>query len=156
MSSVFDPDSFLDSEVKGSNATRFEPVPINDEGYVAVISSDDNALRARNPKEGVNVLELMWEIDQSQYPELEKLNRKHVRVRQSIFLDINPDGSLAGGENQNVQLGRLREALGQNDPRKPWSPRMLLGAGPARIFIKHRHNEETGDVYDEVAKVVKT
>lgn len=48
-------------------------------------------------------------------------------VRGSVFIDFTPEGALDFGKGKNVQLGRLREAVNQNQKGKPWSPGMLVG-----------------------------
>ena len=49
-------------------------------------------------------------------------------VRGSIFIDFTPEGALDFGRGKNVQLGKLRDAVNQNQKGKPWSPGMLVGA----------------------------
>lgn len=143
--STFNPDTFLNTEVKGPMETKFTPVPENDDGYVASIES----ISARNPKDDVFILDVNWNIHDDDLKA--KMGRDKILVRQSVFLDYE-DGRLQFGENKNVQLGRLREAVGQNTG-KPWSPHMLIGAGPARIKTKNRHVEETDDWYTDVKRV---
>jgi hypothetical protein len=73
-------------------------------------------------------------------------------VSQSLMLDMTESGALAVGTNKNVNLGRLREALGQNVSGRPWSPNMLQGQ-VARISVKHRLWEDK--TFAEVKGVVK-
>lgn len=53
--------------------------------------------------------------------------RDIVTVNQSILLDLTPEGGLDMGKGKNIQLGRLREAVGQNVAGQPWGPVMLDG-----------------------------
>lgn len=57
-------------------------------------------------------------------------------VRQTLWLDTTESGGLDFGKGKNVGLGRLREALGQNAPGKPWAPGMLVG-GVAKVKVSH-------------------
>ncbi len=143
---MFDAESILNVQVDQPMATQYEPIPEGE--YTATIRS----VEARNTKNGSVVLDVQWAIDD---PALaERLNRQELLVRQSIFLDLTPNGALDLGPNKNVRLGRLREAVGQNQPGQPWNLRMLEGAGPARIGVRHRTTEE-GQVFEEVYKVAK-
>lgn len=81
-----------------------------------------------------------------------KLNREKVTVRLRINLDFTPDGRLDNGVNKNVMLGKLREALGQNNPG--WTPRQLLGAGPFLGKVTHQSSKKQPDVkFAEITQV---
>ncbi len=142
---TFDADAFMNTEVNEANETKFTPVP--EDTYVAICTGVKARVAGDN-----QVLDLTWEIDN---PGLaEKLGREKLTVRQSLFLDL-VNGALDFGPNKNVQLGKAREALGQNKSGKAWSPRMLEGAGPAQIVVKHRvDKEDSSIIYDGVSKVL--
>jgi hypothetical protein len=55
-------------------------------------------------------------------------------------------------KGKNVSLGKLREAVGQNKPGKPWSPAHLNGA-QLDVLVTHRADKDTGDIYAEVKRV---
>lgn len=141
---MFDPDTFVNQETTDANATTFDPIPEGE--YVAMITRAPAVREVGN--EGRVVMDVTWEIDDEELKQ--KLERDRLTVRQSVFLDIE-DGKLATGKNKNVQLGKLRDALGQNKPGKSWKPSDLEGAGPARIQVSHR--ERDGITYDQVARV---
>jgi len=74
---------------------------------------------------------------------------------QGIFLDLTDQGGLDMGKGKNVDLGRLRDAVGQN--AKPgWKFTDLIGAGPVMVKIVHEkdQNDDTKK-YARVARVVK-
>lgn len=48
-------------------------------------------------------------------------------VRWSTFLDIDDAGKLKIDPDSNVNLGKLRAAVGQNQPGQSWNPHMLGG-----------------------------
>jgi hypothetical protein len=80
-----------------------------------------------------------------------KLARQKVTVRLRVNLDLTPTGGLEVGQDKNVALGRLREALGQNTPG--WKVANLLGAGP---FIgKVEHTTVNGQTYADISRVAK-
>ena len=81
------------------------------------------------------------------------MNMERVSVRQSIFIDMESDGRIALGENRNVKLGKLREALGQNNAGA-WAPRMLVGAGPVTIkTINKPDKNDPETIYSNVQRV---
>lgn len=144
---MFDTDALLEATVTEANETSFTPIP---EGEYTGIIED---VKVRNPKEGVTFLDIVWNLDE---PELaQRMNRDKVTVRQSVFLDV-ADGKIASGPNQNVDLGRIREAVGQNQPGKPWSPAMLRGAGPAKVMVSQRPDkDDPSRIYSDVKKVAR-
>lgn len=62
--------------------------------------------------------------------------REEPIARQTIFLDFTPEGNLDTGKGKNIQLGRLREAVNQNQKGQPWSIGMLVGA-TATVNVVH-------------------
>ena len=46
---------------------------------------------------------------------LEGMDRDSIFVRQSLFLDLTPEGKLSTADGKNVKLGRVREACGLNE-----------------------------------------
>ena len=155
--SSFDPSTFLDVQVTGANDTKIIPIPVGE--YLAVTSdveiktwqSQDDAT-----KSGVKLV-VMMEVDpEARTPTgqtvKEVTGRDKNTVKTDIFLDTMPGGGLDMGKGKNVQLGRLREALGLNDPSQAFSFRQIPGR-PIKVMLKHR--EYKGDMYAEVAGVAK-
>lgn len=142
--SDFSPEAFLGTSVKGANATRVIPVPEGD--YPAIVKS----LKPRLLDDGRLIIDLVWSVDDEKVREATKM--KEPTVRQSLFVDRNGSGQLATGEGVNVQVGRVREALGQNDPTKEWNFHMLEGQA-ARITVKHRLVD--GEIFSDVKGVTK-
>jgi len=148
--STFDPTTFMGQVYSEAGETSFKPIPEGD--YTASLSGEEKDFAIRVNKGGSVVLDLFWIIEDAKLAE--SMNLTSIRVRQGLFLDLTPDGKLAWGTNQNVALARLRAALGQNEPGKPWSPTRLRGAGPALVTVKHRADKEDAEkVYSEVAAV---
>jgi hypothetical protein len=140
---TFDPELFMDAEVEGEMETKYTPIPDGD--YVAMI---DEKLDLKEVN-GQPVVDLYHIIDD---PELaEKMAMERISVKQSLFLDVADDGSLAFGPNKNVKLGKLREALGQNQAGQIWSIKMLAGAGPLRIKVGSRPDRNDATIiYNDV------
>lgn len=148
---MFDPNQFLNTTITGANATKVIPVPEGE--YVAQITHPPTFREVTSDKfDGGSAVfcELVWSPQDLDGSIKAATGRDGVTVRQSIRLDLTPQGSLDMSDKANIGLGRLREALGQNDPSRPWGFSMLVGPA-ARILVSHRTNGE--DVYAEVKRV---
>jgi hypothetical protein len=55
---------------------------------------------------------------------------------------------------KNVDLNRLRAAVGQNEKGKPWNIMMLKGAGPLKVTTGLRADKNSADVYYTDVKAV--
>jgi len=139
---MFNPEDFMNTETTVQNETDYTPMPEGE--YPAVISKLDSRMAGSTP-----VLDVTWMIDDQAVREQTGMDEP--TCRQTIWLDVTESGGLEAGANKNVQLGKLREALGQNDG-SPWSPQMLNGQ-PARVIVKHSSPNEQGAVYANVVQV---
>lgn len=140
---TFDPDLFMSQEVEQEMETKYTPVPDGD--YISTI---DEKIELKEVN-GSPVIDLYHVIDA---PELaESMGMERISVKQSLFLDIDSGGALAFGANKNVKLGKLREALGQNNPGQGWNINMLAGAGPLRIKVGSRPDKNDATIiYNDV------
>ena len=138
---MFDVETFVHQQTTEADATEYEPIP-EDELYAATAAG----IQGRTTANGKPLMDVSWRIDAPGVPEA------HERIgRQTIWLDLTQDGqSLDRGKGRNVQLGQLREAIGQNKPGEPWSPSMIEGA-VAKIKISNRINE--GKLFIDVKQV---
>jgi len=148
--STFDANNFQNAQFTEASSTDFTPVPEGE--FTAVV--DKQAIRTTT--KGQVLLDLTWKIDDADVAK--ETGMANPTVRQSIFLDVTDAGGLEFGKGKNVSLGRLREALGQNQNGKPWSFGMLLGQ-VATVRVKHRlvRDEATGEdrTYTDIAGVAK-
>lgn len=155
-STLFDADAFLSGQVEGSMSTKSEPVPEGD--YRSVIV-DVEKPRLVNPQPGQDFkpfvnMNVTHKIDDPQLAD--RLGRKEVLVRQQLAIELGPNGKPSTEKGTNIALGALREAVGQNDPTKPWNPMMLKNAGPLTIKVKHRRDKKDESIiYAEVARTAK-
>lgn len=146
---MFDADSFLQASIQGSNSTKVTPVPIGE--YPGVI--EKVVPRQWQSKDGTVsgvALDVFWLVEDQGVKD--HLGRDTVSCKQGIMLDLTPQGGLDMSPGKNVGLGRLREAVGQNDASKPFSFQNLPGL-MAKINVQHRVNGE--DVFAEVKGVAK-
>lgn len=142
---MFNAESFLNSTTKSANSTAIKPVPPGE--YIGII--DD--IKVRAVKETA-VMDILWEIPDENLRE--ELKRKKIIARQSVWLDLTPNGELDESEGTNVQLGKLRKALDQNNPGEEWSPMMMIGRS-ARITVVEEVNNQTGDILEKVKSAAK-
>lgn len=147
---MFNPEEFLDQQIVESNSTQTVPVPVGD--YMAIPTDVKcRSWQSKNdPSMSGLALDIIWEIDSPELKEL--LGRDKVTAKQGVMLDINDAGQLDMGKGRNVGLGRLREALGLNNPGQPFSFTMIPGR-PAIIKIAHRIDGE--NIYAEVKGVAR-
>lgn len=140
---MFSPETFFSTAITEANDTRFPNVPEGE--YTAVL---DKVEARQHDKDGKTstILDVTWSIDDEGAKAATGLARP--TVRQSIFLDMTPNGGLDMSPGKNVKLGKLREALGMNTPGKPWAPSMLIGS-VARVLVRHK------DEYANIAAVSK-
>ena len=141
--STFDPDTFLGQETDQSMDTHFKPVPEGE--YTAMI--DTVVAKEVNDSPVLDITYVI--LDEAVKVEM---NSERVSVRQSIFVEMEDDGRIALGDNKNVKLGKLREALGQNSGI--WSPRKLAGAGPVKIKTVNKPDKiDPETIYSNVQRV---
>jgi hypothetical protein len=152
---TFDADAFLTgTTISEANSVEFVLPPEGE--YVGLCSKLLGARRleatADNPPR--IIVEYLWELNDSDGKLKETTGRDKNAVRQSIWLDLSSEGGIAGGRGVNVALGRTREAVGLNDPSRPFNFSMIVGR-TAKLGVKHRVNKDTGEIYAEVRTVSK-
>ncbi len=146
--SGFSPDTFLQTEIEGQNDTKFHPVPVGEyRGKVVKLETKQAEVQG----ETKTIVTVHWEIDDDKAREATGMERP--TARQEVWLDLNENNGLDMGKGKNVSLGKLREAVGLNNPGQSFSFAMLNGRG-ARVYVTHRPNAKTGDIYAEIKKVV--
>lgn len=148
---MFDADAFLQTEVTGALDTRLIPVPEGDFlGQCTEVKP--RQITTKNGDERV-LVDLTWEVLSDEAKKA--TGRDKPTVRQTIFLDLTDEGGLDFSKGKNIQLGRVREAVGQNDPKRKWSMMMLMNT-QATLLIGHRADENDPEtVYAEVKKITK-
>ena len=148
--SQFDPAAFLDQSISGTLDTKMQPCPEGE--FIAVIDSVNP--RPWNSKDGTKAgvaLDVLWAIDDASVKS--QLGRDKILVKQGIMLDLDATGQrLDVSKGKNINLGRLREALGMNDASAPFSFNMLPGQA-AKVKVTHRIDGE--DVYADIKMVTK-
>ena len=152
--STFDPNTFLNTTLTESNSTVAVPCP---PGEYHAVTTEVPKFRenqgTKDPTKSYLSLDVLWEI--SDPAVVEVTSRNPTKVRQSILIDRNEAGGIDVAKGKNVALGRLREALGMNEPGKPFSFTNLAGQS-AKVTVVNRPDPNDPDrVYDEVKAVAR-
>jgi len=150
----FDANDFLNATINDSNDTKLIAPPENmsGEGYMILAEKVDvqSWQKRDDPSKGGLRLDIQWEIQDEGVKSF--CGRDKILCKQGIMLDLTDSGQLDMGKGKNIGLGKLREALGLNNPGQPFSFSMIQGR-LAKGFVAHR---VVGDaVYAEIKRVVK-
>lgn len=152
---AFDASQF--EEMTHTEATSTERVYADEGEYPAILDRYEFRTGVSGEGKPYTFFDVLWSIDSEE--QRMKMQRDKVLVRQSFGLQMNESGTgLATGKGVNVELGKLREALGQNADGMPWKFAMLKGAGPALVRVKHRtfkNKANEDETNAEVAAVTK-
>lgn len=143
--SSFKPDTFLNTETSDANATNYTPVPEGE--FTASIK----VVKPRVLTDGRAVLDVTWIVDDE--TARQETGMAEPTVRQTIWLDVTETGGLDNGKGKNVGLGRLREAVSQNQAGKPWMPGMLVGQ-VAKVKVSHSIDKRDGVTIQAEVKAV--
>lgn len=146
----FDPNTFLNQEYEGVLDTKVIPCPAGE--FPAISEKVDVVPWASRDgsKSGLKA-QIIWDIQDDNVKAV--CQRDTVKVRQDIMLDLTEDGnSLDMGKGKNIGLGRLREALGMNQPGQSFSFPAMQGR-LATVKVSHRAGDNPEDIFAEVKAV---
>jgi hypothetical protein len=136
----FDPDAFLSQTVDGPLETEYKLVPVGE--YRAMIddfTSESVEQIDFNRRDGtpgaMTKFNCPFVLDAPQVAL--DLNRTKIVVMKQMILDIDDAGRIATGPNRNVELGRVRKAVGQ-EAVQGWTLPQLRNAGPCMVKVEHR------------------
>ena len=148
---TFDPAQFLMQETSDQMDTQFVLIPAGE--YPAIIKSVA-ARQQQNPNDPAQlwtILDITYSIDDQGVRE--ETGQDDPTIRQSLFLDLDDSGKLSSGKGKNVNLGRLREAVGLNVPGTAFSFAALTGQA-CIVAVKHTPDKKDPEiVYANVNKV---
>ena len=156
---AFDINRFLNNTYEESFQTKRELVPEGD--YVATIKGMPEFSAGKRP--GTVMAKITFRlIGEDAEEAARQQNREELTVTNWMFIDVDEEDAsiIKYGANQSIELGRLRAALGQNDPSRPWNPMMLDNAGPLLVKVSHRavkdsEGQPTGEMADFVSKYAR-
>lgn len=165
MAPDFDPDTFMQQTVDAPMETEFRLCPAGEfsamigdftsEAFEVIDFEYKKGTRAGQPG-SMTKFNLPFIINDDKAKQ--ELNRDQVVVTKQMILDVDPiTKQLDFGVNKNIELGRVRDAVGQNNPG-PWSVSQLRGAGPLMVKVEHieyARKDGTKGKRAEVTRVVK-
>lgn len=141
--SAFDPNTLLNMQISGANDTKLIQVPAGE--YMARVK--DVKFRKGQIKQGDRAgetfiaVDVTWAIDDQHVKEATGLNEP--TVRQGLMLDLTAGGGIDLGKGRNVGLGKLRAAVGKNDPSQVFTFDSLKGC-MAKVKVGSRRDERQG------------
>lgn len=161
----FDADQFMNENVDAPLETEFKLVPageyparIDDFTSEAIENFDFEYKRGPNAGQQGSMKKFSCPFVIDDAAVAASLGRDKLIVTKQMILDIDKDtGRLDFGVNKNIELGRIRLAVNQNNPG-PWTISNLRGAGPVMVKVEHiafERKDKTKGTRAEVTRVVK-
>ena len=157
MSSVFDPNVFLDAiqtEVNERRATIPQENPADPNGlYTAMIGEIKPAsgIISKGERIGQPWLQVVVSLKLQLPPEVQALGLPpEFQITDRPMIDLTPQGSIDNAKGKNNAQRFYREATGTNKPGEPFALRMLQGK---LIKVKLAHEIFRENVVEKVAGV---
>jgi len=147
---MFDAASFASQSLKNESAEKTIPCPLG--GYPMTIEKIEFRSWEKDDMSGVS-MDVLLEVNSPEAQEACQSDK--VLVKHGCRIDtIEVDGKLCIDDNplRNVDLGRLRRAVGLNDPGEDFTPEMLIGR---QVFgvVSHRPDKDDPEtLYAEVKR----
>jgi len=137
--STFDPAAFGSSSFEGEGDTR--RLQIEAKEYPGIVQGPwGEKSKIRTTDKGQVILDLMWQVDDPE--QCKKLNVERIPLqRQSIFLDLTPNGGLDMGPFKNSELNKLRTIWGLNKAGVKWAFQDFIGK-PGKVKIVSKPNAD--------------
>lgn len=149
---MFNAQQFMNTVYEEANSTRIAPLPPGEYvGFIEPITGESfsGGISEKNGRPWAR-LNLMIDVSGEAVKAATGQDRR--RVRAGIMLQLDENGNLDMREGRNIQLGRLREAVGLNVPGKPFKFSDLEGR-LVKIVVDHRVSQDDPSVvYEEVTR----
>lgn len=148
--SQFDTSTFLDFTTTEESLKR-PPIPVGD--YTGIIG--DLTVREwvspKDPTKAGVAFDVPITLDLPQdVAAAAGLLEPTLKVKDSIMLDLTPQGAIDFAPGKNGKLRRYREATNNNKAGQPFSPRSLSGQ-VITVKISHReYPEGSGEFFEQV------
>lgn len=132
----FDPQAFMATSYDQANSETRLTLPDGYEGVALIIGSDARLVTTKqNGDKPVLTIKLEFSG-----PEVEVHTKREKFIdSMDLWLDINEAGMLDMSEGMNVDLGKLRAAVNQNQKGMAWNPKQLIGQV---VKVKHTLSKE--------------
>lgn len=158
MTSVFDPNLFLEAQITEANEKR-PPLPTEnldspDGLYVATIGEvkTDSGTIGKGDRAGQPWVSMVVPLKLQVGAAGQAAGcPAELTITDRVFLDLTPQGALDNSKGKNNAQRRYREATGLNKPGEPFSWRMLQGR-PVKVKIVHETYE--GNIQERIGQVL--
>lgn len=148
--SMFDADAFM-NQGADTGSTVLKTLPASE--YTAMIEEVAPPRVITGAKGESIVLDITFKLMDVPVDVQKDLGRQNFTIKRGYFLDVS-DNKLDMSEGKNVDLNRLRAALGQNKPG--WKPGDLKGAGPLKVTVSIRADKNDPEKkYNDIKSVGK-
>lgn len=155
---MFNLQNIMNNKTSKAGDVNYIPIPAGD--WPAVIK-DLKVREDQHPKvnEGkpFAALDIMYLLDSQQVRDA--MERQEVTITQGIILDMKMDSAgnmtdfFDDGKGKNVELNRVRDAVGLNEPGQEFSLGMLIGR-VCTVTVSHSPRKDGKEgVYANVTKV---
>ena len=152
--SPFDMEAFMGQTVEAEGSTVLSPIPQGE--YMAMIEDVTPRAFARKDGKGHGMsLDIVFSLVDDDGKIREAIDGRDPKFNQAFFCDTDTSGRLDMSKGKNIQLNRLRAALGQNTA-SAWSPLMLKGQGPVKITTGIEQSKQDSQMYFTRLKAVGT
>ena len=158
MTSVFDPNVFLDATTTEVNEKR-PPIPIENPDdpnglYTAVIGEikTDSGTIGKGDNAGKPWASMVIPLRIQLPPSIQGLGLPaEFTLTDRAFLDLTEQGSIDNGKGKNRRQREYRDATGTNVPGQPWAWRMLQGKV---VKVKVTHEMYEGNIQERPAAIL--
>lgn len=152
----FDAAAFMAETIDAEFDTEIIPIPEGEHlGQIGTGPDDVKVSYGISPKNNKPWMRADIRIRLTDPNLAQQLQREEVWARYSLMLDLNENGKLDTRPQRNVNLGKLRAAVGQNIKGQPWAWSMLNGQA-VKVKIKQRKADDgTDTTYSDVKAVTK-
>lgn len=151
--SQFDASTFLDATTTEVSVKR-PPLPVGD--YTAVVGDLDTRewVSPKDPTKSGIAVDVQLTVDiPADVAESVGLTENTLKMKDSIMLDLTPQGGLDMAPGKNGKLRKYRDATNNNQAGKPFNIRMLSG-NVITVKVSHReYPEGSGDLFEQVAGI---
>ena len=158
MSSVFDPQTFLDAQQSETNERR-PPIPVHNPDdasgtYMAVIGEITvaNGIIGKGERTGQPWIQMVVPLRLQLGPQAQALGLPaEFTVTDRPMLDVTPQGGLDNSKGKNNGQRIYREATGLNKPGEVFAWRMLSGK---TVRVKLTHELYNGSPVEKVQAIL--
>lgn len=147
---------FMNENIDAQFDTAIIPIPEGE--HIGQIGTDEKAVEIsygisqKNNKPWMRADIRVHLTDPNLAIQLQRQEGQEIVARYGLMIDLDEQGKLDTRPQRNVNLGKLRDAVGQNQAG-PWNFSQLKGR-PIKVKIKHKLSDD-GNTYSNVTSVTK-